>query len=461
MSLSIFDMKDDLQAVTLLTLPHDARDSIAAFLDIQSLTRLTLTCSTWSAASDDVAAMAANAIGLGNHVARHASWPLAGVCACFSIADAHIDLNQLHKSFQDLGGVILPCEDITHCTHLIFDRSHSLNRILSECAQELVQIVSPAWIKMCHDSWKRLRPLRGVTEPLSSLPDPMRDAAAELSTAPMGSWAAVGATRKHWRPTQLFGAGEPWCPALCLERCAVAFAISDAFRSHPRICFADAKCDLARDETRKIEQTAALLMRHRSLVCHVEGHAGARAPHAAAGGFSCQRALKVGALLVVSGADPHQLRLRGWGRAVAAIAQWQQGTRASRRCDLFFSLRPRTTGGHGVDERIQCEEAEAHLGPVETVTLPSRPEYYAAARRQGGSTSQPQAVPLDSFFADRVAQELVTAYPDRWRGVELPVRGDLHPERSPRAFDDTRGVGDARVDLDALCSMIKRVHVAG
>lgn len=115
--------------------------------------------------------------------------------------------------------------------------------------------------------------------------------------------------------------------------------------------------------------------------------------------------------------------MRGWGRAVAALAQWPAGTTASRRCDVFFSFGARRCSASAAPAEERADETPdagddindsdgAAWGDCDGddgdgVTLPPRPAYYALARRQSGSTSRPTVVPIDGHFFDAVAQELM------------------------------------------------------
>ena len=230
-----------------------------------------------------------------------------------------------------------------------------------------------------------------------------------------------------------------WIPSTNLERFSLEVAIKRS-QCH-RITFQDARIELQDTVANKsrVAVIAALLRRHPSLICHVEAHAGSRAPSAVASGFSMQRLLKLGALLGAYGADPKQLRLRGWGSSVSSIAQWPVGP-ASRRCDIFFSFDEKT--GLAPAAAVEVEADDLCL-----TTIPTRPEWYARACEKaavsadaagastdsdtgtgGGSFKKPYKVlPVDKQFFDAIAQELMGN--EKLKSLWHSLRGQPQCER--------------------------------
>ena len=229
-----------------------------------------------------------------------------------------------------------------------------------------------------------------------------------------------------------------WIPCTNLERFSLEVAIKRS-QCH-RITFQDARIELQDTVANKsrVAVISALLRRHPSLICHVEAHAGSRAPAAVASGFSMQRLLKLGALLGAYGADPKQLRLRGWGSSVSSIAQWPVGP-ASRRCDIFFSFDEKT--GLAPPAAVEVEADDLCL-----TTIPTRPEWYARACERaavsadaagastsdtgtgGGSFKKPYKVlPVDKQFFDAIAQELMGN--EKLKSLWHSLRGQPQCER--------------------------------
>ena len=149
------------------------------------------------------------------------------------------------------------------------------------------------------------------------------------------------------------------------------------------LTFVDAGVDVKPGRSMlKIEVMARLLRRHSTLVAHIEGHAGMNAPDRAATGFSQMRAKRVGVLLAAKRCPAGRMRMRGWSKTVSRAAQWPSGA-PSRRADVFFTL-GRTA--------------------IPALYLPPRPAYYADAHEASDSS----VVPVDRFFFDEVAQELMS-----------------------------------------------------
>ena len=75
--------------------------------------------------------------------------PLSGVTACFSLKDS-LDINWIGPVFKRLGGIVLKCDKMEQCTHLVFDggNDETLRR-----AQELdLLIVDTRWLVLCRDT---------------------------------------------------------------------------------------------------------------------------------------------------------------------------------------------------------------------------------------------------------------------------------------------------------------------
>ena len=188
-----------------------------------------------------------------------------------------------------------------------------------------------------------------------------------------------------------------------------------------------------------------------------------------------QRLLKLGALLGAYGADPKQLRLRGWGSSVSSIAQWPVGP-ASRRCDIFFSFDEKTglaaaaveveaddlcLNDHPDAARVVCARMREGGGSADAAGASTDSD------TGGGSFKKPYKVlPVDKQFFDAIAQELMgneklvtLAQPARPAAVRTVAdcqqlrRGDAAALRGGRRLrgrrpehglvDDDRGDGHA------------------
>ena len=79
--------------------------------------------------------------------------PLAGVRACFCLADA-VQMLELANVFTSLSGVLLRVEDIDRATHLIFDAGSAAH--YEQAAALGIKIVGPNWIKLCEQSGMHL-----------------------------------------------------------------------------------------------------------------------------------------------------------------------------------------------------------------------------------------------------------------------------------------------------------------
>ena len=165
-----------------------------------------------------------------------------------------------------------------------------------------------------------------------------------------------------------------------IEEYAVVAALSRI--GGTQLTFRDAGADLKPGKSyTRVEVFARLLQRHPTLVAHIEGHAGVNAPDRAAAGFSLSRAKRVGVLLAARCCPAARLRMQGWGKSVSRAAQWPAGA-PSRRVDVFFTL------------------GRMRSPPL---FLPPRPPCYSEAEECHTSVS-----PVDRFFFDEVAQELMT-----------------------------------------------------
>ena len=87
-------------------------------------------------------------------------------------------------------------------------------------------------------------------------------------------------------------------------------------------------------------------------------------------------------LLAAKRCPAGRMRMRGWSKTVSRAAQWPSGA-PSRRADVFFTL-GRTA--------------------IPALYLPPRPAYYADVHEASDSS----VVPVDRFFFDEVAQELMS-----------------------------------------------------
>ena len=196
------------------------------------------------------------------------------------------------------------------------------------------------------------------------------------------------------------------------EEYAVIAALSRA--GGTQLTFTDAGVDLKPGRSHvRIDVFARLLKRHPTLVAHIEGHAGSNAPDRAAAGFSLSRAKKVGVLLAARRCPASRLRMQGWGKSVSRAAQWPAGA-PSRRVDVFFTL------------------GRMRSPPL---FLPPRPLCYAEV----SESCHASVAPVDRFFHDEVAQELMT-HPK----LQAAFRR-LHG----LPMDERKGVMDAMVDADA------------
>lgn len=185
---------------------------------------------------------------------------------------------------------------------------------------------------------------------------------------------------------------EQWrCPGVeTFEQYAVLSAVMSVGGSSLRFADASVQLRAGKPNADRIETFVRLLRRHPSLHVHIEGHAGVNAPDRAADGFSLQRAKHVGVLLAARRCDTRRLHMRGWGKRVSAAAQWPAGAQ-SRRADVFFTLGAAPSG-------------------QPAAFLPPRPRYYPDGEEAPSEVGAASAsvVPIDRFFHDEVAQELMT-----------------------------------------------------
>ena len=104
--------------------------------------------------------------------------PLAGVRACFVLADA-MQLFEVADTFKSLGGTMRKVEDMASATHLIWSGG---NPEVYFQAQEMgLLIVSPNWIDMCRDSGVLMNPKYAPpTPPSAPMASPAVPSAAGL-----------------------------------------------------------------------------------------------------------------------------------------------------------------------------------------------------------------------------------------------------------------------------------------
>jgi hypothetical protein len=133
-----------------------------------------------------------------------------------------------------------------------------------------------------------------------------------------------------------------------LEQLAVLEALQNL--GSARVVFLGADINIRPGSLARLDELAALMLRHPRLTVTVEAHTGRNAPDRFAPQFTCMRADAVAHRLIDRGVLDARITCNGWGKRIAMAAGWQPGVE-SAIAELFFHL--------------------------DGLTLPMRPGYYS------------------------------------------------------------------------------------